>query len=137
MARKRTYDMFELSIGQLTLNLEVVTKKRIGKLIRLLAASMLEEIREVVDRPRRKFRHKCETQAALESLRISALNYPSSDEYKRRMIDHKWEEFLVFQPVQKLTTVYCGESSCLNEELCLPTDVQVTLRSEGCGILRQ
>ncbi len=89
MARKRTYDRFELSIGQLTLNLEVVTKKRIGKCLRLLAASMLEEIREVVDRPRRKFRHKCETQAVLESLRISAINYLSSDEYKRRMIDHK------------------------------------------------
>jgi hypothetical protein len=55
-----------LSIGQLTLNLEIVTKKRIGKLIRLLPASMLEEIREVVDRQRRKFRHGCETQTALE-----------------------------------------------------------------------
>jgi hypothetical protein len=85
-----------LSIGQLTLNLEVVTKKRIGKCLWLLAASMLEEVREVVDRPRWKFRHGCETQAALESLRIAAINYLSSDEYKRRMIDHKWEEFLVF-----------------------------------------
>jgi hypothetical protein len=126
-----------LSIGQLTLNLEVVTKKRIGKRLWLLAASMLEEIRKVVDRPRWKFRHGSETQAALESLRIAPINYLSSDEYKRRMIDHKWEEFLVFQPVQKLTTVYCGEPSCLNEELCLQTDVQVMLRNEGCGILRQ
>jgi hypothetical protein len=98
---------------------------------------MLEEIREVVDRPRRKFRHGCETQIALEPLRISAINYPFINEYKSRMIDPKWEEFLVFQPVQKLTTVYCGESSCLNEELGLQTEVQVTLRCEGCGILRQ
>ncbi len=137
MARKRAYGPFELSIGQLTLNLEVVTKKRISKLIRLLPASMFEEIREVVDRQRRKFRHGCETQTVLEPLRIAAINYLSSDEYKRRMVDHKWEEFLVFQPVQKLTTVYCGESSCLNEELGLQTGVQVTLRCEGCGILRQ
>jgi hypothetical protein len=70
-----------LSIGQLTLNLEVVTKKRIGKCLRLLPASMLEEIREVVDRPRRKFRHGCETQIALELLRISAINYPFINEY--------------------------------------------------------
>lgn len=73
--------------------------KRIGELIRLLPASMLEEIREVVDRPRWRFRHGCETQAALELLRLSAINYLSSDEYKRRMIDYKWEEVLVFQPV--------------------------------------
>ena len=66
---------------------------------------MLEEIGEGVDRPRRKVSNKCKTQIALEPLNISAINYLSSDEYKRRMIDHKWEEFLVFQPVQKLTTV--------------------------------
>jgi hypothetical protein len=53
------------------------------------------------------------------------------------MIDHKWEDFLVFQPVQKVTTLSSGESLCLNEELGLQTEVQVTLRSEGCGILRQ
>jgi hypothetical protein len=76
-------------IGQLMLNLEVVTKQRIGKLIRLLPASMLEEIREVVDRPRWKFRHGCETQASLESLTIAAINYSSIDEYKRRMVDDK------------------------------------------------
>jgi hypothetical protein len=118
-----------LSIGQLTLNLEIVTKKRIGKLIRLLPASMLEEIREVVDRQRRKFRHGCETQTALEPLKISTPPNPSIDDFKRRMIDRKLEEFLVFQLVQKLTTVYCGESSCLNEELCLQTGVQVTLNA--------
>jgi hypothetical protein len=100
MARKRTYDMFELSIGQLTLNLEVVTNKRIGKLIRLLPASMLEESREVVDSLRRKSRHGCETQTALEPLRISAINYPSTDGYKSRMIDRKWEEILAFRSVQ-------------------------------------
>ncbi len=88
--------MLKLAIGQLTLNVEVVTKKRIGQLIRLLPASMLEEIREVMDRQRRKFRHGCETQTALEPLRISAPKNPSIDEYKSRMIDYEWEEFLVF-----------------------------------------
>jgi hypothetical protein len=104
MAGERTYGPFELRIGQLTLNLEVVTKKRIGQCLWLLAASMLEEIRKVVDRPRWKFRHGCETQTALEPLRISAPQNPSIDEYKSRMIDHKWEPFLVFPPVQKLPT---------------------------------
>ena len=78
-------------------------------------------------------RHK----AALESLRIATINYLSTDEYKRRMIDHKWEEFLVFQPVQKLTTEYCSEPSCLEEEPCPQTDAQVTLCCEGCRILHQ
>jgi hypothetical protein len=63
-----------LSIGQLTLNLEIVTKKRIGKCLRLLAASMLEEIREGVDRPRRKFRHGCETPGLLFVERTTPCN---------------------------------------------------------------
>jgi hypothetical protein len=66
---------------------------------------MLEEIWKVVDRPRWKFSHGCETQAALESLRITAINYLSNDEYKLRISDHKWEDFLVLKPVQKLTAV--------------------------------
>jgi hypothetical protein len=50
-----------LAIRQLTLKFEVVANEGIGKRIRLLPASKREEIREVVDRPRRKFRHGCET----------------------------------------------------------------------------
>jgi hypothetical protein len=61
MAGKRTHPVFELAISQSDLKLEVVTDKGIGKLIRLVAASKLEEIGEVVNNPRRKFRHVCGT----------------------------------------------------------------------------
>jgi hypothetical protein len=66
--------MLKLAIGQLALNLEVVTKKGIGQLIRLLPASMLEEIWKVVDRPRWKFSHGCETPGPLFVERITPCN---------------------------------------------------------------
>ena len=79
-----------------------------------------------------------------QPLRISAINHLSineyrsrRNEYKSRMAGHKWEEFLAFRPVRKLTTAYCGEPSYLNEEPCPQTDAQVTLCSERCSILRQ
>ena len=40
---------FTLAIGQLTLKLEGVTNKGIGKLLRLLTARKAEEIREAMD----------------------------------------------------------------------------------------
>jgi len=33
--------------------------------------------------------------AASNQLRISAINYSSTNEYKSRMIDHNWEEFSI------------------------------------------
>jgi hypothetical protein len=60
MAGKRTHPAFKLAIGQLNLKLEVIANEGIGQLIRLLPASKFEEIREVMDNPRRKCRHVCE-----------------------------------------------------------------------------
>ena len=83
MARQRPYDLFELRIGQLTLILEVVTKKRIGQCLRLVAASMLEEIRRLwiarggslaMDARRPGF------YSLKEQLPVTALNYPFTDD---------------------------------------------------------
>jgi hypothetical protein len=61
MAGKRMHAAFKPAIGQLTVKFEAIGNKGIGKLSRLLAASKFEEIGEVVDSPRGKFRHVRET----------------------------------------------------------------------------
>jgi len=61
MTGKRAHPAFKLTIGQLTLNFEVVTNKGISKLVRLLPASKFEEVKEAMNSPRRKLRHGRET----------------------------------------------------------------------------
>jgi len=54
--------------------------------------------------------------AAPAQLRIAAINYPSTNLYNRRMIDHKWKEFLAFlQFSYGLPDIY-GETSCPSED---------------------